>query len=568
MTTTSLRFAAMMCALLVSAAPATGQTPAQSSPPPEAPATTPATTTFIGDTGLWFVPTGEVLANGAWSASGYRRGTNFVQGFTNVGDFAATFGVGLGNRAELFGSFVFVTRIDRDLRPLFSGNQEVGGFIDRYPNVSGTWSGNDLGDLYLGVKYNLLSAYRDDPFALALRGQVKLPTGDVEAGASTGKTDIAVDVVASRETTNRLFEYTGYLGYEFRGEPDGFEAPTGSFRWGAGVGVPARGPIRGVFELTGSRPNEDFLRLTDVGVITCLDCGAPPLASEIDSLTRAHVGATVQLPNGFFVGGGLAWNVPAKDRDLFGATDDTFLDFADFQVRLGFHPGAVGHAPRPVPPPPAPPPPPPPPPANRPPTVQARCEPCTVQVGQTSTVTADAQDPDGDQLTYRWTAPSGSFQNPADRQTVWTAPQQEGPVQATVTVSDGRGGTASSQVTIQVIRPPVLELTFEDVYFDFDRSSLRPEALRVLDDAVAVLNANPGRNIVIEGHTCNIGTAEYNLALGERRATSVRDYLTSRGVPATRLQVRSYGEERPLHDNSREETRRLNRRAALVVSVQ
>ena len=101
----------------------------------------------------------------------------------------------------------------------------------------------------------------------------------------------------------------------------------------------------------------------------------------------------------------------------------------------------------------------PPPPANRPPTVQARCEPCTVQVGQTSTVTADAQDPDGDPLTYRWTAPSGSFQNPADRQTVWTAPQQEGPVQTTVTVNDGRGGTASSQVTIQVVRPPVLELT-------------------------------------------------------------------------------------------------------------
>ena len=74
----------------------------------------------------------------------------------------------------------------------------------------------------------------------------------------------------------------------------------------------------------------------------------------------------------------------------------------------------------------------------------------------------------------------------------------------------------------------MVELTFEDVYFDFDRSSLRPEALRLLDDAVTKLQANPGKNIVIEGHTCNIGTAEYNLALGERRARSVLDYLTSR----------------------------------------
>lgn len=63
------------------------------------------------------------------------------------------------------------------------------------------------------------------------------------------------------------------------------------------------------------------------------------------------------------------------------------------------------------------------------------------------------------------------------------------------------------------------------------------------------------------------GTAEYNLALGERRATAVRDYLASRGVPADRLQTVSYGEERPKHDNAREETRRLNRRAALVVTL-
>jgi outer membrane protein OmpA-like peptidoglycan-associated protein len=105
----------------------------------------------------------------------------------------------------------------------------------------------------------------------------------------------------------------------------------------------------------------------------------------------------------------------------------------------------------------------------------------------------------------------------------------------------------------------VVELTFEDVYFDFDRSTLRPEALRLLDDAVTKLQANPTRNVVIEGHA---------LALGERRARSVLDYLTSRGVPAGRLQVRSYGEERPKFDNAREETRRLNRRAALVISVQ
>jgi len=109
---------------------------------------------------------------------------------------------------------------------------------------------------------------------------------------------------------------------------------------------------------------------------------------------------------------------------------------------------------------------------------------------------------------------------------------------------------------------------FEDVHFDFDRYSLRPEALRTLDEAVRVLQQNPNVRVEIEGHTCNIGTAEYNLALGERRANSVRDYLVSRGISAERMHTVSYGEERPKYDNAREETRRLNRRAALLVRLQ
>jgi OOP family OmpA-OmpF porin len=119
-----------------------------------------------------------------------------------------------------------------------------------------------------------------------------------------------------------------------------------------------------------------------------------------------------------------------------------------------------------------------------------------------------------------------------------------------------------------VVRPAVKTITFEDVHFDFDRYTLRPEAVKILDDAIESLRANADMRITIEGHTCNIGTAEYNLALGERRAQAVRDYLTNRGVAAGRMQTVSYGEERPKYDNSREETRRLNRRAALTVRLQ
>jgi peptidoglycan-associated lipoprotein len=141
-------------------------------------------------------------------------------------------------------------------------------------------------------------------------------------------------------------------------------------------------------------------------------------------------------------------------------------------------------------------------------------------------------------------------------------------VPVTVTVNDGKGGTASSTVTIQCVAPARKEYSFEDVHFDFDRYTLRAEATRVLDEVIKAMGADPALRITVEGHTCNIGTAEYNLALGERRSAAVREYLTSRGVTADRLQTISYGEERPKHDNSREETRRLNRRAALTIRLQ
>ena len=151
----------------------------------------------------------------------------------------------------------------------------------------------------------------------------------------------------------------------------------------------------------------------------------------------------------------------------------------------------------------------------------------------------------------------------------WTAGADAATVPVTVTVTcptDNK--TATDTVNIQVTRPTPKVYTFEDVHFDFDRYSLRPEATRVLDEAITALREDATLRIQVEGHTCNIGTAEYNLALGDRRATAVRDYLTSRGVTADRLTTVSYGEERPKHDNSREETRRLNRRAALTVALQ
>ncbi len=539
------------------------QTPtAQAAPQPAQPAATqpsdvalaPASTTWLGDTGFWFVPTGEVVPDHRFSASGYYTNHDRTEAYSDIANFIGTAAFGLKDRVEIFGSFRFYTRIDVDRRPV-----AVGGLPMDYPLINSGWE-TGVGDLYVGAKFNLLSQWRQQPLAFAVRGIVKIPTGDDAKGLGTGEPDFLLDAILSKEINEKV-EVSGHVGATFRGAPDNFDLSDG-FRWGLGIGAPSRGRIKFIGELTG----ESYF---DSTVTTSFAPGtgpeALPASYKVESPFDGFAGIDFHVTDAFFLSGGVGIPFGFKSRsDIEPDTDSGLGDRVQGVIRLGYHPGRRIYQP------PAPPAPPPTPPvaANRPPTVKIRCEPCTVQVGKSSTVTADEQDPDGDTLTNKWSAPTGTFASPTARQTIWTAPDQEGAVQVTKTVDDGKGGTASDTVTIQVVRPPVRQYTFEDVHFDFDRYTLRPDATRILDEAIKAMQDNPDLRLTIEGHTCNIGTAEYNLALGERRAAAVREYLAGRGIGANRLQTISYGEERPKHDNSREETRRLNRRAALTIRLQ
>jgi len=108
----------------------------------------------------------------------------------------------------------------------------------------------------------------------------------------------------------------------------------------------------------------------------------------------------------------------------------------------------------------------------------------------------------------------------------------------------------------------------KDVFFDFDKAGIRNDQKAALNDNVGWLKVNTGAKLLIEGHTDERGTAEYNLALGERRAKAVKDYLVGAGIAADRVSTISYGKERPFVLGHDESAWKWNRRAHFVLQGQ
>jgi peptidoglycan-associated lipoprotein len=99
-------------------------------------------------------------------------------------------------------------------------------------------------------------------------------------------------------------------------------------------------------------------------------------------------------------------------------------------------------------------------------------------------------------------------------------------------------------------------------YFEYDSSNLTPEAINAVNAHIAVLQQN-NENVKLEGHTDERGTREYNMALGERRANAVRDYMVANGISSFRIESISFGEERPIAYGSGESNWAQNRRVEL-----
>jgi peptidoglycan-associated lipoprotein len=143
--------------------------------------------------------------------------------------------------------------------------------------------------------------------------------------------------------------------------------------------------------------------------------------------------------------------------------------------------------------------------------------------------------------------------------------------------------TASSEGVSPVSTPPRSEpvkpplapkevaelppLDFGPIYYELDSATLRPDSRELLERVAEALRPRPEARVTISGHTCELGTTEYNLALGQRRAAVVQDYLVKLGVDRDRIAIVSYGEERPAELGSGESVWSRNRRSEFTVSV-
>ncbi len=111
-----------------------------------------------------------------------------------------------------------------------------------------------------------------------------------------------------------------------------------------------------------------------------------------------------------------------------------------------------------------------------------------------------------------------------------------------------------------VVAPPI-----SDIYFDFDKSLIRRDAVSRLEIIAGWMKNNPTKSVVIEAHSDEKGTSKYNRALGQRRANAARDYLVKHGVKASRVKAVSYGKEKPFVTGSNDKALAQNRRVHFVV---
>jgi outer membrane protein OmpA-like peptidoglycan-associated protein len=495
----------------------------------------PATPTYFGDTGLFRVSSAYTLFKGKVAFSLFRD--NYDRDPKNI-DFSVN-GVnaayGVTDRLEIFGMIGLQNRLDVD-------NNNQGGYFNDLPFAGVNTTAHDawetgFGDIRIGAKYGFLDDHRGDPLGLAVKAAFKIPTADQNKGLGTGKSSIDLDVVASKSLGSSA-DIHGQIGYTFNSDPDLVNIGN-ALKLGVGVNIPTCRIFQVQAELLYTK-YQDYL-----------DTAGNNQTNPLDFV----VGPVFWLKPGFFIRPALSGNLNFDDR---GANSST-ASWLGRQIEIGYHPGTICHKIATPPPPvvtPAP--------ANRPPTVNCDIDKTEVNPGESAKCHATGSDPDGDKLTYEWSASAGKVTGTGP-DAVWDSTGVEPGTTATITVhvSDGRGGTAQATCSVKVTKKGGPPVTCSSGGFPVNRERLNNVDKACLDDVATRLKQDPRSRVVIIGH--GDSKEKYPEVIGRKRAESAKAYLVKeRGIDESRISVRSAAGRKPADTGTTEAARKKNRRVEIV----
>jgi outer membrane protein OmpA-like peptidoglycan-associated protein len=488
----------------------------------------PATPTYFGDTGLFHISSAYTLTKGKTSFSLFRDNLDRDPKDIDFSVHGVSLAYGLTSKLELFAQIGVQNRLDLDA-PFQGGFYTDLPFAGQGATTREVWE-TGFGDVRLGLKFGFLNDHDGDPIGLAVKGAVKLGTADEAKGLGTGKTSFEAHLIASKALGNAA-DIHGSIGYQSNSDPDGVNIANAMIV-GGGINIPACRTIQLQADVRyTSFGSSDFEQTNPLDVV---------------------VGPVLWIKPGFFIRPAISWNFNFDDRGL----NQSSKSWTGRQISIGYHPGTKCH---PIV---APPPPPTPTPmaANKQPTVSCEAEKSSVKPGETVKCRAVGSDPDGDTLTYTWTADKGKV-TPNGAEATWDSTGVDGTATITVRVTDGKGGSAEARCRVDVRRPEQ-PVTCIAAGFPPNRDRLNNVDKACLDDMASRLRSDPRSRLVIIGHADSKERSPEVIA--RRRAEAAKNYLVKeRGIDESRISVRSEAARKPADTGTTEAARKKNRRVEI-----